>query len=313
MARDTVNPAIQPALDELIALRRAPRGKPLRPRLPARSLLAGAHHSRFRGRGMDYLESRLYQPGDDIRNLDWRVTARSGKPHTKLYHEERERPVVLLVDLGPGMFFATRGRFKSVIAARAAAFLGWSAVAHGDRVGALLFNGGHRELKPRGGDKGALRLIQELLAAADPQAGARAEPRPGALNEALRRLRRVARPGSLVVVLSDFHEFDDDTGLLLGQLRRHGEVLAIQILDPLELAPPPPAVYPVSDGHRRGWLDLASRARREEYRELFARRHRRLDELVKARAIPLLRLATDEDVADSLGAWLAGLSGGSVR
>jgi len=151
------NPAIQATLGELIALRRELRGNPLRPRRAVRGLLAGAHHSRFRGRGMDYLESRLYQPGDDIRNLDWRVTARSGKAHTKLYQEERERPVVVLVDLGPGMFFATRGRFKSVIAARAASFLGWSAVAHGDRIGALLFNGEHRELKPRGGDKGSSR------------------------------------------------------------------------------------------------------------------------------------------------------------
>ncbi len=313
MAIPARNPAIEPGLDELIALRRAPRGNPLRPRRAARSLLAGAHHSRFRGRGMDYLESRLYQPGDDIRNLDWRVTARSGKAHTKLYHEERERPVVLLVDLGPGMFFATRGRFKSVVAAHAAAFIGWSAVAHGDRVGALLFNGAHRELKPRGGDQGVLRLIRELVSAADPRVGMRAALQPGALNEALRRLRRVARPGSLVVVLSDFHEFDEETGLLLGQLRRHNELLSVQILDPLERTPPPPAVYPVTDGQRRGWLDLGSRARREEFRELFARRDRRLDGLLKAQGIPLLRLSTTDEVADTLGAWLNSLSGGRGR
>ncbi len=296
--------AVQPDLDALIALRREVRGNPLKPRKPARSLLAGAHHSRFRGRGMDYLESRVYQPGDDIRNLDWRVTARSGKVHTKMYHEERERPVVVLADFGPGMFFATHGVFKSVIAARAASFIAWSAITNGDRVGALLFNGEHRELKPRGGDKGVLRLIRELVVAADPVAGLRAEARPKALNEALRRLRRVARPGSLVVILSDFHAIDEETGLLLGQLRRHNEILAVQILDRLELEAPPAGVYPVSDGRQRGWLDISRRDRREIYHDLFTQRHRRLDEILKARAIPLLRLTTGDDVASSLRDWL---------
>lgn len=296
--------AVQPDLDALIALRREVRGNPLKPRKPARSLLAGTHHSRFRGRGMDYLESRVYQPGDDIRNLDWRVTARSGKVHTKMYHEERERPVVVLADFGPGMFFATQGVFKSVIAARAATFIAWSAIAHGDRIGALLFNGEHRELKPRGGDKGVLRLIRELIAVADPATGLRAEARPKALNEALRRLRRVARPGSLVVVLSDFHAIDEETGLLLGQLRRHNEILAVQILDRLEIEAPPAGVYPVSDGRQRGWLDISRRDRREAYHDLFAQRHRRLDEMLKAQAIPLLRLTTRDDVAASLRDWL---------
>ncbi len=305
MAEAALNsPAIQPDLDALIALRREVRGNPLRPRGPARGLLAGTHRSRFRGRGMDYLESRIYQPGDDIRNLDWRVTARSGKVHTKMYQEERERPVVVLADFGPGMFFATQGVFKSVIAARAAAFIAWSAIAHGDRIGALLFNGDHRELKPRGGDKGVLRLIRELIAVADPIGGARAEAHPKALNEALLRLRRVARPGSLVVILSDFHEIDDETAILLGQLRRHNEILACQILDRLEIEPPPPAVYPVSDGRQRGWLDISRRDRRDAYRDLFAQRHRRLDEMLKAQAIPLSRLTTSDDVAARLRDWL---------
>lgn len=314
MAPGADNPAIRPGLDELISLRRETHGRALRPSRPVRSLLAGAHHSRFRGRGMDYLESRIYQPGDDIRNLDWRVTARSGRVHTKLYHEERERPVVMVVDFGPGMFFATRGRFKSVIAARAAAWIGWSAISHGDRVGALLFNGEHRELRPRGGDKGVLRLIRELVSAADPVRGLDTEQRsiqtPGALNEALRRLRRVARPGSLVVVISDFHDVDEQTGLLLGQLRNHSEVLAVRVVDVLEQTPPPAAVYPVSDGHRRGWLDLRDRARREAYSELFRVRRRQLGQMLKAHAIPLLELTTTDDVAKLLSSRFAGHSRG---
>ena len=302
------NPAIRPGLDELIALRREAQGKGFGPRRPARGLLAGAHHSRFRGRGMDYLESRVYQPGDDIRNLDWRVSARSGRVHTKVYHEERERPVVLLADFGAGMFFATRGRFKSVIAARAAAWFGWSAVAHGDRVGALLSNGRHWELRPRAGDKGVLRLIRALVTATDPERGLNATHRPGALNAALHRLHRVARPGSLVVVLSDFQDLDEQTGLLLGQLRLHSDLLAVRVLDALEQAPPPPSVYPVTDGTRRGWLDLRDHDRRAAYQALFAQRRRQLERLLKRQAIPLLELSTTDDVASVLGtrmAWLA--------
>ncbi len=304
----TVDPAVWPSIDELIALRREVSGRPLQPRVPARSLLAGAHHSRFRGRGMDYLESRIYQPGDDIRTLDWRVTARSGKVHTKVYHEERERPVMLLVDFTPSMFFATRGRFKSAVAARAAAWLGWATARHGDRVGALLFNGDHREVRPRSGDKGVLRLIHELVVGADPRAGLSETPRPGALNEALRRLRRVARPGSLVVLLSDFHGADDQTGQLVGHLRRHNEMLAVRIVDVLEQLPPPPDLYPVTDGKEHGWLDLRDPARQAEYRALFEQRHRRVAELLKAQAVPLVEMSTTDEPAELLGRWLSGMA-----
>ena len=109
--------------EELIRLRLQARELRLDRRQAARSVISGAHSSRFRGRGMDYLESRGYQPGDDIRNMDWRVTARSGHAHVKVYQEERERPVVVMIDLGPGMFFATQRTFKSVIAARATALI----------------------------------------------------------------------------------------------------------------------------------------------------------------------------------------------
>ena len=154
--------------DELVRCRLQARDLRLDSRLSARSAITGVHASRFRGRGMDYQESRVYQSGDDIRSMDWRVTARTGRAHVKLYQEERERPVVVMVDLGPGMFFATRGAFKSVIAARAAALIGWAAIQNGDRIGALLFNGGHHEIRPQGGQRGVLRLIRELVTATDP-------------------------------------------------------------------------------------------------------------------------------------------------
>ena len=119
---------------ELIALRPRCNALCLPMHSPAASALAGAYRSRFRGRGVDFLESRNYQPGDDIRNMDWRVTARTGKPHTKIFQEERERPVLIVLDAGPSLFFGTRRQLKSVAAGKMAAAIAWAAVRRGDRI-----------------------------------------------------------------------------------------------------------------------------------------------------------------------------------
>ena len=299
-----LNPATRASLDELIALRQQARKLNLARKQAALTQLAGGHASRFRGRGMDYRESRIYQPGDDIRNMDWRVTARTGRAHTKLYQEERERPVVLCVDLNPGMFFASRGALKSVVAARAASLIAWAAAARGDRIGALLFNGDHHELPPRGGKHGVLRLIRQLVAQSDPLKNLQRPPHPQGFNAALARLRRVSRPGSLIFLLSDFyginHGIDEETGQHLMRLRRHNDVIAIQLLDALELAPPPPARYGISDGQHKGVFDTRSATARKAYSDFFSQHQRALRELMRNRAIPLLPLSTDDDVASVL-------------
>ncbi len=300
------NSATRPALDELIALRQQAGKLDLGRKQTARAQLSGGHASRFRGRGMDYQESRIYQPGDDIRNMDWRVTARTGRPHTKLFQEERERPVVLCVDLNPGMFFASRGALKSVVAARVASLIAWAAAAHGDRIGALLFNGDHHELPPRGGKHGVLHLIRQLVAQTDPLENLRQPPHPQGLNTALGRLRRVSRPGSLVVLLSDFYGIDEETGKHLMRLRQHNDVIAIQLVDALELAPPPPARYGVSDGQRTGILDTRSATARKAYSDFFSQHHQALRDLMRSRAIPLLQVSTDDDVASVLRSYFGG-------
>lgn len=302
--------------EELLQLRHSARDLPLDSRRAATSVISGSHVSRFRGRGMDYLESRGYQPGDDIRSMDWRVTARSGRAHIKIYQEERERPIVVMLDLGPGMFFATRGAFKSVIAARAAAMIGWAAVQNGDRIGALLFNGGHHELRPLGGSRGALRLIRALVELTDPVRAP--ESRAGSadglhLNDALLRLRRVARPGSLVFILSDFYGCDTDTRRHLQYLRRHNDVIALQIIDGLEVAPPPAGHYAISDGLHSGVLDTRSPARRQAYLDYFTTHHRAVRELMQQCAVPLQQLATTDAVNLALRRILANPGQDSTR
>jgi uncharacterized protein (DUF58 family) len=301
--------------DDLIALRgRAERLKPARA-MPARSALAGAHRSRFRGRGMDYRESRHYQAGDDIRNMDWRITARAGHAHVKVFDEERERPVVIIADFGPSMFFASGGALKSVVAARLAALIGWAAIGHGDRIGALIFDrGGHQELQPTGGRRGQMRLIRALVEAGDPERGlsqdrqstaSHADLDGGHLTHALSRLRRVARPGSLVFLLSDFYTLDDDSERHLTRLARHNDLTAFQILDPLEVEPPPPGRYGISDGRRNGFIDIGVRAERERYKRHFAQHHARVQAVTARNGIRLLRCTTFDDPAERLAAAMA--------
>ena len=294
--------------NELVRYRLQARDLCLDSRQPARSVITGAHASRFRGRGMDYLESRNYQPGDDIRSMDWRVTARTGRAHVKLYQEERERPVVVMIDLGPGMFFATRGAFKSVIAARAAALIGWAAVQNGDRIGALLFNGGHHEIRPQGGQRGVLRLLRELVKSTGPDqvlSGQAAYNAQGHLNDALVRLRRVASPGSLVFIHSDFYAINEDSLRHLQALRQHNDIVACQVVDPLELQPPAAGCYAISDGEQNGLLDTRTARQRDAYTGYFENHHRAVTTLMQQTAVRLQRIATTDDVAESLRQGLA--------
>lgn len=305
------------SINELIALKAAIRGISLTSALVKNSSITGSHASRFRGRGMDYQESRAYQPGDDVRSMDWRVTARAGHPYVKMYEEERERPVMLLIDLNPGMFFATQGAFKSVQAARMAALIAWAAVANGDRIGALLFNGRHQEVPPTGGSKGALRLFQLLMAATDPVKGMQlavehsGQGSQTGLDSALKRCRRVAKPGSLIFILSDFYHISEETSAQLLRLRQHNDVVAIQLIDPVEKLPPPAGVYGVSDGDKTAQLDTRSTKLRRHYEQWCMEHETSVSDAMRKRAIPLLQLSTVDDAAVVLRRFMA--SSGKVK
>ncbi|MCB1806022.1 MAG: DUF58 domain-containing protein [Candidatus Competibacteraceae bacterium] len=262
----------------------------------------GQQHSRFRGRGMDYQESRGYQPGDDIRTMDWRVTARTGKPHTKIYQEERERPVFLLIDCNPSMDFGSRVSLKKVVAARLAALLAWAAIRHGDRVGAFLFGAfGHHELPPRGGRNSVLRLIRALT---DWNASS-TDTSTCDIATVLQNLRRVVRPGSLVFLISDFYQLSQDAERHLMLIRRHNDLVACQILDPLEQAPPPPGLYGISNGTQLSFFNSRSAPGRQRYRQLFEARQQQLLALTERFAIPLLSFTTHGDLLPTLQQGLA--------
>ena len=205
---------------------------------------------------MEYSESRIYLPGDDIRSIDWRVTARTGRVHTKLFHEERDRPILFVVDLGEHMRFGTRRAFKSVVAAETASLLAWAAAANGDRVGGLVFAGEKTvESRIKGGRRGTLALVRALAGIENETRGWGA--RDG-LGNALLRARRLARPGTLAIVISDFSGLRASASQQLAKLREHNDLLCVWIHDRLESTPPPPARYPIGDGRRTATLDARS-------------------------------------------------------
>lgn len=277
--------------------------------LKVRALQSGHYLSSFRGRGMEFDEVRPYQPGDDVRTLDWRVMARSGKPHTKLFREERERAVLLWVDNRASMFFATRGAFKSVIAARAAALLAWAAVQHGDRIGGLIFSEWqHEELRPQGGKHAVLQLIQRIVAQQtepDVQRSHHGSEASAAALQSLLRLRRVARPGSLVFLLSDFRALDQRSELHLSLLARHNDVVMFFIYDELESSLPPAGLYRVGDEQQTVTFDSTSVAACEQYRQKFAARRGALQALCRRHGICFIECATTQSpqkrVRDGLG------------
>jgi len=202
-----------------------------------KSHMAGTLVAKTKGRGMEFDEARHYQIGDDIRAIDWRVTARTGKTHTKIYREERERPVILLVDLNHRQYFGSQLLLKSVQTCHLASLLAWSAIANGDRVGAVIFNDSeHRELKPRNRHHGALAVVEYLVKLH--QRGLEQfksnQHTDNSFEQSCLRLRRVVKPGSLVFVLSDFAQMTDKAIKQLQLLARHNEIIGCQMHDPME-------------------------------------------------------------------------------
>lgn len=264
---------------------------------------AGLHRSVHKGRGMDFAESRPYQPGDDIRTIDWRVTARSGRVHTKIFEEEREKPVLLWLDLRPAMFFATRGRFKTVVAAELASLLLWKTLAEGDRIGGILQNGGHLELKPSRSRSAALHFLRQL---SDQTRFAAADNRGGDLQASWTRLRRVAQPGSQVFVLSDFRQSTPSAMRQLAMISRHSQLTLVFIRDPFEGRLPAKGSLQLTDGNRKFRINPGLAPWRKRYTERFAQAQKQLQDFSRTYRLPLVQIST----ADSSNECLLKLSRG---
>lgn len=223
-------------LTQLLRYQRLTHLLDLTPKQTIQSKLAGSYLAKTKGRGMEFDEVRHYQPGDDVRTIDWRVTARTGKVHTKLFREEKERPVFILTDLSSSMQFGSELLLKSVQAAHLAALIAWHVKKTGDKLGGILFNDQSIvELKPAGRHVAVLRYLHQLI---ELQKVNQPLPQQQNLANALGQLRRLARPGSLLFIISDFSQLDEQCLRHLQAMRMHNEIRLCQLSDPLELEIP---------------------------------------------------------------------------
>jgi uncharacterized protein (DUF58 family) len=295
-------PGVYTTLDDLVRLQYRARGFSFRSRQPVRSLLAGRHASRIRGRGLDFEEVRAYLPGDDVRAIDWRVTARMGSAYTRVYNEERDRPALLVVDQRLAMFFGTRLNLKSVTAAEAAALAAWRVFRSGDRVGAVVFDDADLvALRPRRSRAHVLCILQAIAAKNRAlRADSPRPPGPEMLNEALERAQRTVDHDHVVVVASDFDGADDDTRRLLIGLGQHNDVLVLLVLDPSSKDLPDRGRVVVTGGELQLQTDVGQAVEREALLHEASQRIRPVLTWTRELGIPVLPLSTAEDATSQL-------------
>jgi len=283
----------------------------------ARSIagISGLHLSKIRGKGIDFEEFRPYQAGDDIRLIDWRATARTGRAVTKVFREERERPVIIAVDQCSSMFFGSQIAFKSVIAAQAAALFCWLAIDNGDRVGGLVFSDTDASLvRPKRSRRSALHLLNQIFTfnqkvnakkentpGSEPQS---ADFRPG-LAHALGQIRRITKPGSTLYVISDFATLDETALQYLNQLSRHNNVVCCMVYDALEESLPTPGVYSITDGSSKGSINTHSSKARSRYEQQFEERVATIESDLERLKIRLIKLRTNQLVVEQVREWIA--------
>ncbi|GAA0251479.1 DUF58 domain-containing protein [Rhodanobacter caeni] len=294
------------SLAELIALR-ARVGRVRIASMPSRATRSGQQSSRLYGRGMDYAESRVYQAGDDVRRLDWRLTARSGKLHTKLFQEDREGCLMILLDTHASMRFGTRRRFKSVQAARLAACAAWYAARAGERVGVMAFGQTDALLRPRPGARGALAVCGAL---ADWDAQAERQPaRAESLSDALVRAGRLLHGANRVLLISDGFSCDADARARWLSLRQHVGTGVLVVADALEQSLPPPGHYPLEHAGERYEVVLQGERQRRDFQQALGAGSARLGQLARSTGTRWQAVDTQTDPLVAVSAVLGAAKG----
>ncbi|MEM9623970.1 MAG: DUF58 domain-containing protein [Pseudomonadota bacterium] len=259
---------------------------------------AGQKLSKIKGRGVDFAEVRPYQPGDDIRAIDWRVTARKNKPHTKIFREERERPTIIAVDQSQNMFFGSKVRLKSVTAAELATRIAWQNLAAGDRVGGIVIGNHDQALhKPYRTTKSVARFLHDISRfnnqLSNSLATLSANELAQNMNEGMLRIRRLSRNNYRIFVISDFAYSLTFWQEHLHQLARHNQVVLVHVYDPLEEELPPTDHYAVTDGQDRLQFYSGDRQLRDKYRQRHAKRIQALQEICLHDAMSYIAVRTE--------------------
>ncbi|RLA30490.1 MAG: DUF58 domain-containing protein [Gammaproteobacteria bacterium] len=288
-------------LDDLIRIQFKARNFSFLPQQPVSSILSGRYASRLRGRGLNFEEIRRYLPGDDIRTMDWKVTARTRTPHVRVYTEEKDRAVVLIVDQRINMFFGTRDKVKSVTAAELAALGAWRAVDVGDRVGAVVFNDTEIvDVRPQRSQQTVMSILGTIVRMNHAlQADTQAEPSPDRLNRALEKALQLVPHDALVVMISDYFGVDERTEQLTAQMAEHNDVLALLVHDPIRLQPAEQQVT-VSDGSLQIEINFADKRVREKLAENYYEEQQYITHFLNKLAAPLLMVSNEGDVVNQV-------------
>lgn len=294
-------PGVYANLDDLIRIQFKARDFSFLPRQPVTSILSGRYASRLRGRGLNFEELRRYMPGDDIRTMDWKVTARTRSPHVRVYTEEKDRSVVLIVDQRINMFFGTRDKLKSVTAAEAAALGVWRALDVGDRAGAVIFNDTELvDIRPQRSQNTAMSILGTIVRMNHSlHADTAVEPNPAMLNQALESALQLISHDTLVVMISDFFGVDEQTERLTARMAEHNDVLALLVHDPIRLKPAVQNLT-VSDGSRQMEIDFADKRVREKISDDYGDEQERITHFLRKLAAPLLMISNEGDVVDQV-------------
>ena len=294
------NQNIIPTLNDLLRLEYlvASTGFSLLPKQPVHSVLSGKHASKLRGRGLDFEEARKYVAGDDIRNIDWRVTARTRTTYTKVFTEEKEKPVLAIVDLTPGMFFGSQKFTKSYLASQLAAITAFKVLKNGDRFGGLIFNNEKTDIfPPKRNRKVVLQYLKKLvdncsvLATEKPLIKSKKE----LLEQTLLKTVSLATHDYLIIVISDFHEISNTSKKHLIQLAKHNDVILSRITDPLEKRLPKDELV-LSDGDLQLLWDFKKKNSGEKYENTFKKEKNTFLDEMKKYGIPVLEINTVESI-----------------
>lgn len=305
-------------LDELVRMQYKARGFTFLPRQPVHSILAGRHASRLRGRGLNFEELRTYLPGDDIRNIDWKVTARTQEPHVRVYTEEKDRPALLLVDQRMSMFFGSRKSMKSVVAAETAALAAWRILDSGDRVGAMVFNDEEIvEVKPHRSEQRVMQILNavveknhQLAAQSVDQKTNRPPANREMFNNVLQGALRVAKHDFLVILISDCHGADEKSTELITKLCHHNDMIVSFVYDPLEAEMPDVGRAVVSEGDDQLEINTSDTRLRQRFREQFQKRLESAKHFSRSRAVPLIPVQTGIGVAEQIRSHIGQAQGG---
>lgn len=256
-----------------------------------------------RGRGVHFEETRIYQAGDDIRHIDWRVTARTGETHTKVFREEHERPMVFLIDLNPRMHFGTQGCYKSVLASQIAATLSFAAVNDGNPVGGLIMHQTLKRSAIHGKERGVLPLLNLLTESCEQAASQNVSFESG-----LQNIQPMLKSGTLLVIISDFFDISPKSESLLAQMAYRHPLWLLQTLDPIEVAPPKSGHYGISDGANLSWLNTADTTQREGYLRFCRDKQEKIKAISRKLGLLHATLYTNQALLPQLTTLTQGLS-----